>query len=78
MELVNLVNSVIIFLSLSALLKLLIFLNFVSVSIDFPISSKRDAFFQLTDFDYSHSGWDGFREYINGISRPMQIFNFVN
>ena len=30
----------------------------VSVSIDFPLNSKRDALFHCTAYDYSRADWD--------------------
>ena len=36
----------------------------VSVSIDFPSNSKRDAPFHTIDYDYSHADWDSFHDYL--------------
>ena len=39
----------------------------VSVSIDFPLNSKRDAPFHRIAYDYSHSDWDGLRDHLRVI-----------
>ena len=36
----------------------------VSVSIDFPSNSKRDALFHCIAYDYSRAGWDGLRDHL--------------
>ena len=39
----------------------------VSVSIDIPINSKRDAPFHCIAYDYSRADWDGFRDHLRDI-----------
>ena len=39
----------------------------VSVSIDFPINSKRDALFNSIAYDYSHADWDGLRDHLRDV-----------
>ena len=41
---------------------------FVSVSIDFPSNSQRDATFHCISYDYSHADWDGLRDHIFKLS----------
>ena len=36
----------------------------VSLSIDFPSTSQRDASFHRIAYDYSHAGWDGLYDHI--------------
>ena len=36
----------------------------VSVSIDFPINSKRDAPFHRIAYGYSRADWDGLRDHL--------------
>ena len=104
MELIDLVNSVIIFVSQTTLLRLLTFLlashcgshspalldSFissevsicsavafrllvnsdhvvVSVSIDFPSYSQRDASFHCIAYDYSRADWDGLRDHFRDV-----------
>ena len=58
----------------------------VSVSIDFPINSKQDTLFHCVAYDYSHTNWDGLRDYLRdvpwGISLNsvllLLLVNFVN
>ena len=40
---------------------------FVSVSIDFPINSKRDAPFHRIAYDYSRADWDGLRDHLRDV-----------
>ena len=40
----------------------------VSVSIDFPISSKQDAPFHCMAYDHSRADWDGLRDYLRDVS----------
>ena len=42
----------------------------VSVSIDFPLNSKRDVPFNCIAFDYSCADWDGLHNHLKDI--PMQ------
>ena len=103
LELIDLVNSVIIFLSQMILLIQLTFLlrsqivnlavllfltylfldasicstmafpplgnsdHFVSVSIDFPSNSQRDAPFHRTVYDYSRADWDDLRYHLRDV-----------
>ena len=39
----------------------------VSVSIDFPTNSQRDAPFHCIAYDYSRADWDGFRDYLRDV-----------
>ena len=39
----------------------------VSVSIDFPTNSKRDAWFHRIAYDYSRSDWDGLRDHLRDV-----------
>ena len=39
----------------------------VSVSIDFPINSKRDAPFHRIAYDYSRADWDGLRDHLRDV-----------
>ena len=39
----------------------------VSVSIDFPINSKRDAPFHLIAYDYSRADWYGLRDHLRDV-----------
>ena len=39
----------------------------VSVSIDFPINSKRDAPFHCIAYDYSRADWDGLRDHLRDV-----------
>ena len=39
----------------------------VSVSIDFPINSKRDALFHRIACDYSRGDWDGLRDHLRDV-----------
>ena len=91
----DLVNSVIIFLSQTTLLRSLTFLLgsltvtlssdasicstmafpplgnsdhvVVSVSIDFPINSKRDTQFHHVPYDYSHADWGGLCDHLRNV-----------
>ena len=40
----------------------------VSVSIDFPSNSKRDAPFNRIAYDYSRVNWDGLRDHLRDVS----------
>ena len=39
----------------------------VSVSVDFPSNSQRDAPFHRIAYDYSHADWDGLRDHLRDI-----------
>ena len=39
----------------------------VSVSIDFPISSKQDTPFHCVAYDYSHADWDGLCDHLRDV-----------
>ena len=39
----------------------------VSVSIDFPSNSQRDAPFEQIAYDYSHADWDGLRDHLRDV-----------
>ena len=39
----------------------------VSVSIDFPINSKRDSRFHCVGYDYSRADWDGLQEHLRDV-----------
>ena len=39
----------------------------VSVSIDFPSNSQRDAPFHRIAYDYSRAAWDGLRDYLRDV-----------
>ena len=39
----------------------------VSVSIDFPTNSQRDAPFHRIAYDYSRADWDGLRDYLRDV-----------
>ena len=39
----------------------------VSVSIDFPTNSQRDAPFHRILYDYSHADWDGLRDHLRDV-----------
>ena len=39
----------------------------VSVSIDVPINSQRDAPFHCIAYDYSRANWDGLRDHLRDI-----------
>ena len=39
----------------------------VSVSIEFPINSKRDAPFHRIAYDYSRADWDGLRDHLRDV-----------
>ena len=39
----------------------------VSVSIDFPSNSQRDAPFHRIAYDYSRAGWDGLRDHLRDV-----------
>ena len=39
----------------------------VSVSIDFPINSKRHAMFHCIAYDYSHGDWDGLWDHLRDV-----------
>ena len=43
-------------------------LVFVSISVDLPSNSKRDAQFQRKTYDYSPADWDGLRDHFRGVS----------
>ena len=57
----------------------------VTVSIDFPINSKRNALFHHIAYDYSGSDWDGLHDYLRDIpfedicklSASAALVNFV-
>ena len=40
----------------------------VSVSIDFPTYSKRNASFHCIAFDYSRTDWDGLRDHLRDVT----------
>ena len=40
----------------------------VSVSIDFPLNSKRDAPFHRITYDYSRANWDGLRDHLRDVT----------
>ena len=46
----------------------------VSVSIDFPTNSQRDALFHRIVYDYSRADWDGLRDHLRNVPRE-DIFN---
>ena len=46
----------------------------VSVSIDFPTNSQRDAIFHCIVYDYSRADWDGLRDHLRNVPRE-DIFN---
>ena len=39
----------------------------VSISIDFPLNSKRDAPFHRIAYDYSRTDWDGLRDHLRDV-----------
>ena len=39
----------------------------VSVSIDFPSNSQRDALFHCIAYDYSRADWDGLRDHLRDV-----------
>ena len=39
----------------------------VSVSIDFPTNSQRDAPFHHIAYDYSHADWDGLCDHLRNV-----------
>ena len=39
----------------------------VSVSINFPLNSQRDAPFYHIAYDYSHADWDGLRDHLRDV-----------
>ena len=39
----------------------------VSVSIDLPSNSKRDALFHRIAYDYSRADWPGFRDHLRDV-----------
>ena len=39
----------------------------VSISIDFPINSKRDAPFYCIAYDYSRADWNGLRDHLRDV-----------
>ena len=39
----------------------------VSVSIDFPLNSQRDAPFHCIAYDYSRADWDGRRDHVRDV-----------
>ena len=41
----------------------------VSVSIDFPLNSKRDVPFNHIAYDYSHAGWDSLHDHLGDVPR---------
>ena len=45
----------------------------VSVSIDFPSNTKRDALFYHIAYDYSHADWDGLCDHLRDASRGMSL-----
>ena len=78
MELIELVNSVIIFLSQTTLLTRLAFLLvssplgnsdhvIVSVSIDFLSNSQWDALSHCIAYDYSCADWDGLHDHLRDV-----------
>ena len=40
----------------------------VSVSIDFPISTKQDTQFHCVAYDYSRADWDAFHDHLRDVS----------
>ena len=40
----------------------------VSVSIDFPLKSQRDALFHCIAYHYSHADWDGLSDHLRDVS----------
>ena len=40
---------------------------FVSVSIDFPLNSQRDAPFHRIAYYYSHADWDGLLDHLRDV-----------
>ena len=40
----------------------------VSVSIDFPSTSQRDALFHCITYDYSRADWDGLYDHLRDLS----------
>ena len=41
----------------------------VSVSINFPSCSQRDAPFHRIAYEYSHADWDGLRDHLRDVPR---------
>ena len=39
----------------------------VSVSVDFAVTSKKDAPYHRKAFDYSRADWDGFRDHLRDV-----------
>ena len=39
----------------------------LSISIDFPTNSQRDAPFHRIVYDYSHADWDGLRDHLRDV-----------
>ena len=39
----------------------------VSISIDFPSNSKRDALFHRITYDYSHAEWDSLHDHLRDV-----------
>ena len=50
--------------------------HIVSVSIDFPSNSQRDAPFHCIAYDYSRAYWDSLRDHLRDV--PWEnVFNLV-
>ena len=49
----------------------------VSVSIDFPSNSQRDALFHHIAYDYSHADWDGLHDHLGDGQWEDQIFDKI-
>ena len=81
-ELIDLVKSVIIFLSQITLLRWLTFLLgsqtviLIVLLIDFPTNSQQDAPFHRIAYDYFRADWDGLRDHLGDVSWRIS-FNLV-
>ena len=50
----------------------------VSVSIDFPSNSQRDAPFHRIAYDYSRADWDGFRDHLTDVPWEDIFMMFIS
>ena len=46
----------------------------VSVYIDVPSNSQRDAQFHCIAYDYSHADWDGFHDHLRDVPWEEDIY----
>ena len=51
----------------------------VSVSVDFAVTSEKDAPYHFKAFDHSRADWDGFCDHLKGVPwNDIYIYIYIN